>query len=142
MKTEKIMDGDLLLAIIIRDADWEEGSNFASSDDDYQQVGTWGYNRGKKLGPHIHLIEPRKVSRTHEVIFVKDGRIRADIYTEKEEFLKSVELEKGDTIIVLNGGHGYEILEDNTRVLEVKNGPYVGVDRDRKRLNFNMKAEK
>ena len=136
MKTEKIMDGDSVLAIIIRDADWEEGLKFVSSDDDYQQVGTWGYNKGQKLAPHIHLIEPREVLRTQEVVFVKNGRIRADIYTEKEEFLKSVELEKGDTIILLNGGHGYQILEDNTRVLEVKNGPYIGADRDRKRVEI------
>lgn len=134
MKTEKIMDGDLTLAIVIREENWEEGLNFVSSDEDYQQAGIWGYNKSKKLAPHIHLIAPRKVLRTQEVVFIKEGRIRADIYTEKEEFLKSVELEKGDTILLLNGGHGYEILEDNTKVLEVKNGPYVGADKDRKRI--------
>jgi len=40
----------------------------------------------------------------------------------------------GDVAILLRGGHGYEILEDGTEVLEVKNGPYVGADRDRRRL--------
>lgn len=139
MKTERIMDGDLILAIIIRNADWEEGLNFVSSDEDYQQVGIWGYNKGKKLAPHIHLIESREVLRTQEVVFVKEGRIRADIYTEKEKFLKQVELGKGDTIILLNGGHGYEILEEDTKVLEVKNGPYVGADRDRKRIMLERK---
>ena len=82
------------------------------------------------------MIAQRELLRTQEVVFVKDGRIRADIYTEKEKFLKSVELGKGDTIILLNGGHGYEILEDNTKVLEVKNGPYVGAGKDRKRIGF------
>ena len=134
MKTEKIMDGGSILAIVIREVDWEEGLNFVSSEEDYQQVGIWGYDKGKKLAPHIHLVAHREVLRTQEVVFVKEGRIRADIYTEKEEFLKLVELKKGDTIILLNGGHGYEILEDNTRVLEVKNGPYVGADKDRKRI--------
>lgn len=134
MKTEKIMDEDLVLAIIIRDADWEEGLSFVSSDMDYQQVGIWGYAKGQNLAPHIHLIQPREVLRTQEVVFVKDGRIRADIYTEKKEYKKSVELQKGDTIILLNGGHGYEILEDNTKILEVKNGPYIGADRDRERI--------
>ena len=75
-----------------------------------------------------------QVLHTQEVVFIKEGRIRADIYTEKEEFLKSVELGTGDTILLLNGGHGYEILEDNTKILEVKNGPYVGADKDRKRI--------
>jgi hypothetical protein len=134
MKLERIMDGDLILAIIIRGADWEEGLNFASSNEDYLQVGIWGYNQGRKLVPHIHLVEPREVSRTQEVVFIKDGRLRANIYTEEETFLKSVELEKGDSIVLLNGGHGYEILEDGTRVLEVKNGPYLGAERDRKRI--------
>lgn len=134
MKTERIMDGELVLAIIIRSADWEEGLSFVSSEDDYQQVGIWGYNKGQRLAPHIHLIEPREVLCTQEVVFVKDGRVRADIYTEKEEFLTSVELNRGDTIILLNGGHGYEILEDNTKVLEAKNGPYIGAERDRKRI--------
>ena len=134
MKTEKIMNDDLILAIIIRNTDWEEKLNFVSSEGDYQQVGIWGYNKGEKLASHIHLFKPREVLRTQEVVFVKDGRIRADIYTENEDFLKSVELGKGDTIILLNGGHGYEILEDGTKVLEVKNGPYVGADEDRKRI--------
>jgi len=134
MKTEKIMDGDLILAVIIRDTDWEEGLNFVSSEGDYQQVGIWGYDKGKKLAPHIHLSEPREVLRTQEVVFVKDGRIRANIYTEKEQFLTSIELKRGDTIILLKGGHGYEILEDNTKILELKNGPYIGPERDRKKI--------
>ncbi len=134
MKTEKITEGDLILAIVIRGEDWEEGLNFVSSDGDYLQVGTWGYKKGKKLEPHTHLIEHREVSRTQEIIFVKEGRVKADIYTEKEELLQSVELKTGDAIILLNGGHGYEVLEDNTKVLEVKNGPYVGADKDRKRI--------
>ena len=46
MKTERIVDGGATLAIIIRDADWVEGLNFVSSDEDYQQVGMWGYNKG------------------------------------------------------------------------------------------------
>lgn len=134
MKMECIMDENLILAIVIRGEDWGQGLNFASLEEDYQQVGFWGYNKGKKLLPHIHLIAPREISSTQEVVFVKDGRIKANIYTEKEKFLNSVELGKGDTIILLNGGHGYEILEDNTQVLEVKNGPYVGAEKDRKRI--------
>ena len=39
-------------------------------------------------------------------------------------------------MICLEGGHGYEILEDNTRVLEIKNGPYPGPEKDRRRLEL------
>lgn len=134
MKTERIVDGDLTLAIIIRNADWEEGLNFVSSDEDYIQVGIWGYDKGRKLAAHIHLSAPREISHTQELVFVKDGRIRADLYAEKKEFLRSVELGKGDAIILLKGGHGYEILDDGTKILEVKNGPYIGAEKDRERI--------
>ncbi len=134
MKVETIKDGEVTLAIVLRDEDWEGGLNFISAESDYLQVGTWGYEKGKKLLSHIHLNAPREALRTQEVVLVKEGRLRADIYTEKEALLKSVELKKGDVIVLLAGGHGYEILADNTRVLEVKNGPYVGAEKDRKRI--------
>jgi hypothetical protein len=43
-------------------------------------------------------------------------------------------VDEGDILILLQGGHGYEILEDGTQVLEVKNGPYIGADLDRRRF--------
>lgn len=134
MKVEKIIDNNQILAIIIRTADWEKGLNFISAEEDFQQVGIWGYDKGHKLAPHVHLNAPRMIHRTQEVIFVKNGRLRADIYNKEREYLTSVELRKGDTAILLRGGHGYEILEDDTRVLEIKNGPYVGADKDRERI--------
>lgn len=136
MNTEKIVHKGAILAIVIRDSSWEEGLNFVSSDVDFQQVGFWGYNKGKKLNPHIHLVKPRTVEHTQEVLFVKEGSIKADVFTEKEEFLKAVELHKGDVMVLLKGGHGYEVLEDNTKVLEVKNGPYLGAKEDRKVIQF------
>jgi Tfp pilus assembly protein PilP len=131
-KVEKIIDNDLVLAMVIRNSFGEEGLHFVSSKGDFQQVGIWGYNKGWKSKPHIHLIKAREVLRTQEVIFVKEGRLKADIYTEKGHFLQSLELGKGDMIVLLNGGHSYEILENNTKVLEIKNGPYLGADEDRK----------
>lgn len=134
MKTEKITDNNIVLAIIARSEDWQEGLNFISSEQDSQQVAFWGYEKDKKLQAHIHLVEPRQVLRTQEVIFVKKGSVRADIYSEKEQFLKSIVLKDGDTAVFLSGGHGYEILENNTQVLEIKNGPYLGQEKDRKRI--------
>lgn len=134
MKAENITHGDVTLAIVVRAEDWEDGLNFVSSKADYQQVGIWGYDRGKLLNPHIHLVAPREVRYTQEVVFVRDGRIRADIYGAGKKLVKSVELKSGDAIILLAGGHGYEILDDHTRVLEIKNGPYVGPEKDRERI--------
>jgi hypothetical protein len=137
MKVEEISHENSILAKIVRDAGWEEGLHFASSETEFEQVGIWGYNRGWKSKPHSHTVKHRSVTRTQEVLFVIEGAVRADIYTEDAQLLKSVDLRKGDILILLNGGHGYEILENKTRVLEVKNGPYLGVDQDRKIIRLN-----
>ena len=51
-----------------------------------------------------------------------------------ENKVAELEVKGGDVIILLRGGHGYDILEDGTQVLEIKNGPYVGPDKDRRRF--------
>jgi hypothetical protein len=39
----------------------------------------------------------------------------------------------GDTILLIAGGHGFDILEDS-KIIEVKQGPYEGAEQDKKRL--------
>jgi hypothetical protein len=68
------------------------------------------------------------------VLLVRKGKIRASIYDTHEVLVEQIDVSEGDIIILLRGGHGYEILENNTQVLEIKNGPYVGADADRRRL--------
>jgi uncharacterized protein YjlB len=131
----EVKEGDLVLARHVpADAAWGEGLNFFSSDSDFIQVGVWGYGAGKELKAHIHNEVRREVLWTQEVLFVRRGRIRANIFDTREQKLAELEVEAGDVIILLRGGHGYDILEDGTEVLEIKNGPYVGADLDRRRL--------
>ena len=135
MSVIEIKEGELVLARHIpADTAWREGLNFYSGDDEYIQVGVWGYDSGKQLKAHIHNEVTREVLWTQEVLFVQRGAIQANIYNTKEEKIAELRVVAGDVIILLRGGHGYDILEDGTKVLEVKNGPYVGPDRDRRRL--------
>lgn len=126
-------DGNLLARFIPGGA-WGEGLSFYSNDEEYVQVGTWVYNEGKALSPHIHNEVERKVSRTQEVIYVRKGSIEACIYGVDGELVSSVQVSTGDTLVLLIGGHGYKVLEDGTQVLEVKSGPYVGASLDRRRF--------
>ena len=46
----EIKEGDLVLARHIpASAAWKDGLNFFSQDEDYIQVGLWGYGAGKEL---------------------------------------------------------------------------------------------
>jgi len=127
IKINRIEKDGILFAVYLRSGDWEEGLNFISQDEDSIQVGLWNYQAGKLLGPHRHVINNRKISRTQEVIFIKKGSLRAVVYEEEDQPVKSVRLRSGDFLVTFFGGHGYEILEDGTQVLEVKNGPFTGL---------------
>ncbi|NDJ26758.1 hypothetical protein DMB95_02030 [Campylobacter sp. MIT 12-8780] len=130
----EIKEKDIVLARHIKEEDCIEGLNFFSQDEEFIQVGTWGYNKGKKLLAHIHNEVERKVYWTQEVLFIKKGSIKVRIYDTKAQFLEEFIAQAGDILVMLKGGHGYDILEDGTKVVEIKNGPYVGADLDRRRI--------
>jgi hypothetical protein len=77
----------------------------------------------------------REVPWTQEVLYVRKGRLRAHIYNSREQKIQDIDVIEGDIIVLLRGGHGYTVLEDGTQVLEIKNGPYLGPDTDRRRIS-------
>jgi hypothetical protein len=135
MAITEIKQGELVLARHIRaSVAWSGGLQFFSPDGDYQQVGTWGYEQGKILPAHSHNEVSREVLWTQEVLYIRAGRVRAEIYDTADHKVAELEAGAGDILVLLRGGHGYHILENGTQVLEIKNGPYVGADADRRRL--------
>lgn len=135
-KGEVIENNGERLAIYFPASSWGKGLTFLTEDKDFIQVGIWEYDKGLKLQPHIHNEINREVSKTQEVVFVKSGRVAASIFDEEKNLVRKIELNPGDILILFGGGHGYEILEDNTYVLEVKNGPYLGAEVDRRRIGW------
>jgi hypothetical protein len=62
---------------------------------------------------------------TAEVLVVQRGRCEVDVYAEDRRLVQTRELRQGDVLIALAGGHAFRLLED-TVLLEVKQGPFVG----------------
>jgi len=133
--TTEYRDGEQLLARHIpADEAWKDGLNFFSQDEEYVQVGSWGYDTGTALKPHVHNHVPREVTVTQEVLYVRRGSIKARIFGLQDQPIAEFDASEGDVVILLRGGHGYDIIEDGTQVLEVKNGPYLGAEVDRRRI--------
>lgn len=129
---EQIKDKqDNLLCIVYRDSDWTEGLNFITDNPLFIQVGSWWYQSGKRLAKHKHNLVPREANITQEMVYVKSGSMKATIYDQEMEFVTELVLKTGDLAIMAYGGHGYEILEDNTKIIEAKNGPFVSVEVDK-----------
>lgn len=135
MTPRQILDGTRLMAKYIPGDQWPENLSFYSTDDDFIQVGTWRYNSGRYLQPHVHKKCDRQIERTQEVIYVKKGEIEAEIYTDSGTLIEKLRMIEGDTLILLAGGHGYRVTQDDTQVLEIKNGPYFGAEKDRQRFS-------
>jgi len=131
---EVIKDQDLIIAIIYRNSDWIDGLNFITPDNLFIQVSSWYYQEGKKLASHIHNDYDRVVTRTHEITYVKQGSMKVLLYDENKKLIKEMVLYAGDLAVYAYGGHGYKILENNTQIIEVKNGPFITVDKDKEKF--------
>lgn len=129
---EKITDGEVLLAIIVRNDYDKPGISFFTPDDLSQQLAYMHHPAGKIIEPHVHNEVRREVRYTQEVLFIKRGRLRVDFYSEQQTYLHSRILHAGDVILLATGGHGFEALDD-LQMIEVKQGPYSG-DQDKTRF--------
>ena len=121
-----------LLAIILRSTYREPGVHFLTSNDLSQQLAFMRHPAGKAIEPHVHNAVERRVTQTQESLFIRKGRMRVDFYDSNRTYLESYELRSGDVILLIRGGHGFEMLED-PEFVEVKQGPYAG-DQDKTRF--------
>jgi hypothetical protein len=124
-------DGQLL-AVIVRSDFREPGITFFTDNELSQQMGFMRHPVGKVIEPHVHNHISRSVNYTQEALFIRRGKIRVDFYSDGQDYLFSHVLESGDVILLISGGHGFEILEE-VEMIEVKQGPYAG-DRDKTRF--------
>ena len=110
--------------IVSRDFN-KPGIHFFTESDFSQQLAYMHHPAGKIIQPQIHNPVIREVHYTQEVLFIKSGRLRVDFYDDDKVYKESRILEAGDVILLANGGHGFEVLEE-LEMIEVKQGPYAG----------------
>ena len=124
---EQIAWLDRPLAYIIRRELTPAATTFLTPSDLPQQLGFVVYPAGGEIKPHLHRPLERTIRGTSEVLVVKKGRCELDIYNHSQERVATRELREGDILLLIDGGHGFRLLED-TVFLEIKQGPYTGFD--------------
>ena len=122
---EKIIHNGNLLSIIIRANFKKSGITFFTPLDFSQQLGYMSHPKGKIIEPHIHNVVKREIHYTKEVLIIKKGKLKVNFYSEDKNFIESKFLYEGDVILLAEGGHGFEVIED-IEMIEVKQGPYCG----------------
>ena len=116
----------------------EPGIKFLTPDEFSQQLAFMKHPAGKVIKAHVHNPVSREVFFTKEVLFIRKGKLRVDFFTNDREYIESRILETGDVILLSEGGHGFEILEE-TEMIEVKQGPYAG---EQDKTRFDAKIDK
>lgn len=133
-KMEEIKSDDgTTIAIVVKKDFKKDGVNFVSKQDFPLQLGISNYTKGEEIKAHFHIEKGIRINKIQEVVHIESGRTVVNLYDLNGKKFKSVELSDGDTIFFVDGGHGFEMLED-TKIIEVKQGPYFGKDEDKRMI--------
>jgi hypothetical protein len=142
-KVEQVRIGGVLFAIILPASFDKPGIQFFTPNELSQQLASMSYSPGKIIPAHTHNPVRREVSYTQEALFIRKGKLRVDFFSMQREYQTSRILFPGDVILLISGGHGFEVLEE-LNMVEVKQGPYAGeIDKTRftailpEKLNFD-----
>ena len=133
MKIKEISFENQLYAFVCSLNDVSKGLEFLSDDSDFIQLGTWNYEKNFSTVPHYHLEHDKSSNLTQEVVLVHKGSVKCRLFTKEGIYVDEVDINEGELIVQIYGVHEY-IMNEDSIVLEIKNGPYYGPEIDRKRI--------
>ena len=116
-----------ILHTIVRKQDLTPGRKEVVSEDNFIQCAILNMEEGKTFKPHRHIWKERtRNTIAQESWIVIQGSVKCILYDLDDIIIGTPILYPGDASFTLEGGHTYQILEDNTLVYEYKTGPYEG----------------
>ena len=132
------VDPNKLLHVIVRKEDLTPGRVEVVPEDHFIQCALLNMEKGKTFKPHKHIWKERTRSViAQESWIVIQGSVKCIFYDTDDQIVATPILYPGDASFTLEGGHNYEILEDNTLVYEYKTGPYEGQALDKTFIKNN-----
>ena len=122
-------DGQIIALVVRSDFD-KKGINFVTLESDPIQLGINSYEKGSHILEHYHKKRNINIQDVQEVLYIVEGEVDVTLYDEKNVKISLLTIKSGDTIFLASGGHGFHIKKD-TKLIEVKQGPYGGRDIDK-----------
>lgn len=113
-----------LVAIVHKDLNFKNGKTFYSDNSREFQFGTFKLEKNEIIEKHIHNSQKREVNKTSEAIVVLSGALKIDLFDRDKQFVETVMIKRNDAILIYEGGHGIEVVEE-CKFLEFKQGPYI-----------------
>jgi hypothetical protein len=123
---KRIMDGQMLIAIVGDFQDAGRGNNFVTENELPMQLGIMRKNK-EYVANHIHKIRNRQAkSISNEFHYVVRGKVLVSLFGYQKNLITKIMLTPEMFCMLFNGGHGFEIIKDDTIMFEVKNGSFSG----------------
>jgi len=129
---ERIVHRGLAYAIVLRaSASSDEKYNFLTGPESPLQLGFNFYAAGETVKAHYHPPRQMETNRFGEFVMVGEGRTKLTLFDADDQTpFVDLELTAGDMVLLLAGGHGFQMLEP-TKIVEIKQGPYDGKSKDK-----------
>jgi hypothetical protein len=88
---------------------------------------------GKQYDRHYHLWKSPSFDQisAQESWVIISGSVKVSFYDLDHQLLQEEVIGPGECSMTFEGGHSYEILEENTSIYEFKTGPYTGKENDK-----------
>ena len=137
LMTERIYSNqhpDQLLATVFNIDRLDVPRYNAADEHEILQVSAIQLAQGRVVKPHQHLPAERNTVGTQESWILWQGRVQVKLYDLDQVLVKEFELGAGDCMVLYRGGHSFTVLDDNTKLIEIKNGPYYGSEYDAKQI--------
>lgn len=126
MNVQTVRGRDGVIAIFIKAGNPTE-TTFLTEPVENFQAGFIVKPFGTDVPRHEHVPIERRIYSTSEYLLLRKGRCVVDLFDNHRQAVDSVEMQEGDSVLLLQGGHSIKMLADCV-FLEVKQGPYPGTD--------------
>ena len=109
--------------------DAERNTKAHVTDDDVPlQIIVLNRPKGAITKAHYHVVEERPTNATrHQILLCQRGSVRVGVFTRDGESLGDAVLRRDDLILMYEG-HEVEFLEDDSKLIEIKEGPFPETD--------------
>ncbi|MCX6182677.1 MAG: hypothetical protein NT150_12205, partial [Bacteroidetes bacterium] len=84
---------------------------------------------------HYHESKHRTIADLQQMFVVQKGVVYVELYSNDLKLIKVVRLKKGDAIVLIDGIHAINVIED-MQCLSVKQGPFLGDANDKIFVNI------
>lgn len=135
MEFEKLEVQGNILAEVLWNSASVGSTKFYSQDNSELQLGLMSHKAGFIESAHYHPELDRARCATQQAFVVLQGRVLVDFFNPDGSVIKTYQLGFGDSILIKDGIHRIRVEEDS-RCITIKQGPFLGPDVDKIEVTF------